>query len=130
MRKLLLLALSACTLSACHPVAIPEEVVMTTKTTLPASVGAREDLTIGLQVIQGCTFFSKVNVVERDASKLSIQVIGKTQKPCPAVPNAAARDLTFTDRVGPYFEEPGFPERTNPFEIWVNGSKAGTVTVQ
>lgn len=95
---------------------------MPATTTLPSNIGATADLPIKLTVINGCTRFVNVEVLERTTTKVRLQTIGTPQQPCPAVPNAVAFSYTYMDSGG--------TPRTNPFEVWVNGSKISSVTIE
>lgn len=66
----------------------------------------------------------RLSMLSRDVinSTLKLQVNGTETIPCPAVPNASARDTTYTDA--------GSPARTGPFGVWVNGVRVGTVDVR
>jgi hypothetical protein len=90
--------------------------------TLPASVAATGELKVSLQVIQGCAVLDSVVTLERTPNTLKLQVNGTETVPCPAVPNAVAREITYTDA--------GSPARTGPFRVWVNGDRVGMVAVQ
>lgn len=122
MRQVITWGLGLCLLASCGTTITPV-IMTTTVTSLPTSVAAGADLTIGLQVVNGCAVYTDVSVLERTANKLSLQVNGKKTDPCPNVLAAVAQDISYVDK--------GTPQpRQNTFEVWVNGNKVGTVTVQ
>lgn len=117
------MGLGSVVLTACQPIVPPEQLpYMKVKTDLPASIGATEDLSITIHGVNGCNVFDKVDVAFTGPNKLSLFVRPKTLNPCPAVPNAAAFDYTFVSKAS--------SPRSNPFEVWVNDEKVGTVQVK
>lgn len=118
-----LMSLSGCTKN--EPIVDPPLVLVDTiavETTLPASIRATDDLPVTVSGVNGCRVFDKFSVVSHTNSKLELYVLAKTLTPCPAVPGAARFEQTFVDKTT--------TPRTNPFEIWINGSKIGTVTIK
>ena len=138
MRNFVLPALAVAALTGCGaPSPEPSLVLMPVTVSLPAEVGAAENLPVLMKSADPCVTFKELEPVARSAQALSLMVYGVKEKGCAIKPvpgpRPAGKEPTRNGATGtetPYviiFSDSASEPRLSPFEVWVNGARVGTV---
>ncbi len=119
------LALTACQDTSSKPIVDPPEPiskVIPVRTTLPVSIGAMEDMPLNFHGENDCSYVTGVEIVSQTSSKLVLKAEGYDLSNCPTKADPKLVDFHYAFKT----TEP----RTNPYEVWVNDVKAGTVEIK